>query len=116
MIISFPAVKNACRRSNEEAGPTSPNSLEVRHGVFVGVRHPLRLHHRIVRYPDDPAGHRCRAAQETLLLQYQCARSGVRGGERRDHATTARSDDHDIDRAVPLRRQSTSPGRARSRR
>ncbi len=82
--------------------------LEVRHGVLVGVGHARGQHHRVVRHPDDPAGHARRAADQRLLLEHERARPGVGRGECRHHATAAGSDDHDVDGGVPRRHVTTS--------
>ena len=48
--------------------------LEVGHGVLVGVGDAVGPHHRVVRDPDDAAGHARRPADQRLLLEHEHAR------------------------------------------
>ena len=73
------------------------DGFEVDHGVLVGVGHPVRPHHRVVRDPSDPAGHRGRTADLLLFLENERTRSGVGGSQRGDHASATGSDDHDVE-------------------
>ena len=64
---------------------------------------PVGPHERVVRDPDDPAGHAGRPADQGLLLEHQRLRAGVGGCQRGDHAAAARTGDHEVDGGVPRR-------------
>ena len=81
------------------------DGLEVGHGVLVGVGHAVGPHHRVVRDPDDAAGHGGRAADQLLLLEHDRSETSVDGRHSGYQPAAPAPDDDDVDGLVPRRHE-----------